>query len=374
MAPRLNLPPLTRGSLVLLLVLSILRHAICYQPHWLALGRPIGHVYVVPYLEIVPQRSFVYPWVFASATLLEANVFTLLISGATLFYGGKYLERAWTSPEFAKFMAVASLAPNILTCLVVVSLYFLGRRGSGMSSPIYGGVALQAAFLVAFKQLVPEHTVTIARGLIKMRVKHFPALFVLFQIISGVIFGTSTAALLAVFGFLSSWTYLRFYKHSFADLSTSQSTSLRGDASETFAFAYFFPDPLHGPVATVADAVYNALVSVKVCTPFSAADVDAGNSQANARGEGGLSGLLGRTGGGGPPAPGSARAEAERRRAVALKALDQRLHAATSQAQSAGQAAVAVGPSTGTGEAGAATVDVHEEPQEQREDGGVDGR
>ena len=36
---------------------------------------------------------------------------------------------------------------------------------------ICGGVALQAGFLVAFKQLVPEHTVTIAKGLIQIRVK-----------------------------------------------------------------------------------------------------------------------------------------------------------------------------------------------------------
>lgn len=36
---------------------------------------------------------------------------------------------------------------------------------------IHGGVAIQAGFLVAFKQLVPEHTVTIAKGIIKIRVK-----------------------------------------------------------------------------------------------------------------------------------------------------------------------------------------------------------
>jgi hypothetical protein len=36
---------------------------------------------------------------------------------------------------------------------------------------ICGGVALQAGFLVAFKQLVPEHTVTIAKGIIRVRVK-----------------------------------------------------------------------------------------------------------------------------------------------------------------------------------------------------------
>ncbi len=67
-----------------------------------------------------------------------------------------------------------------------------------------------------------------------------------------------------------------------------------------------------------------------MCTPFSAADISAGNSRAEARGDGSLNTLFNGSGSGGGrgAAPGSARAEAERRRAVALKALDQRLHAA----------------------------------------------
>ena len=105
---------------------------------------------------------------------------------------------------------------------------------------------------------------------------------------------------------------------------------IKGDASETFAFAYFWPDIVQPPIAAVSDGVYNALVRIRVITPFSAEDVETGNVQATARGEGGLPSLLnqgGRRGGGGK------REEAERRRALALKALDQRLHAATTNKQ-----------------------------------------
>lgn len=100
---------------------------------------------------------------------------------------------------------------------------------------ICGGVALQAGFLVAFKQLVPEYTVTIFKGIVKIRVKHFPAIFLLVNTLSGPIFGTDVAAVLAWLGFLSGWTYLRFYKRSFPDLGSNQAPSLKGDASETFA-------------------------------------------------------------------------------------------------------------------------------------------
>lgn len=128
---------------------------------------------------------------------------------------------------------------------------------------IQGSVALQGAFIVAFKQLVPEHTVTILRGLIRIRVKHFPAIFLVANTTSGILFGTDTALVLAWLGFLTSWTYIRFYKKQ-PDLSSASTggNDVRGDASETFAFAYFWPDAIQPPVATVADSVVCAFRSL----------------------------------------------------------------------------------------------------------------
>lgn len=56
-----------------------------------------------------------------TATFVEQNIFTVVITGATVLYGGKYLERAWGSREFAKFIFVVALVPNI----VMVFLYIL---------------------------------------------------------------------------------------------------------------------------------------------------------------------------------------------------------------------------------------------------------
>jgi hypothetical protein len=190
---------------------------------------------------------------------------------------------------------------------------------------ISGGVAIQSAFLVAFKQLVPEHTVSLLKGLLKMRVKHFPAVFLAANTVAGLILGTETAMFLSWFSFLTSWAYLRFYRVSPLMMSstTNDAESVRGDASDTFAFSYFFPEPIHGPVAKVSDQIYDLLVSLRICTPFSAEDVEVGNEQAMARAEGGLPQTRGSVG--------SRREEAERRRALALKALDQRLHATSAR-------------------------------------------
>ena len=199
---------------------------------------------------------------------------------------------------------------------------------------IQGSVALQGAILVAFKELVPEHTVTILKGLIKIRVKHFPAIFVVANTVSGIIIGTDTALVLAWAGFIVSWIYLRFYKNQ-PDLSGTDTggPALKGDASETFSFASFWPDIIQPPIAAVTDRVYSIFIMTGILKPFSEQAIETSNVQASARGEGGLPSLLnqGRRGG--------RREEAERRRALALKALDQRLQAATVERQQIQQSA-----------------------------------
>ena len=78
------------------------------------------------------------------------------------------------------------------------------------------------------------------------------------------------------------------------------------------------------PIAFVADQIYALLVAVKILKPFSETDIASGNQQVLARGEAGLPTFLNSQRGGSSRGK---REEAERRRALALKALDQRLQA-----------------------------------------------
>lgn len=179
---------------------------------------------------------------------------------------------------------------------------------------IGGTIPMQISFLVAFSQLVPAHTVTLFRGIVSLRVPRFPLLYLgLVFVLSLTPLLTTASFSLAVSGFLTSWTYLRFYKTVFPDLDSSQPTSLRGDASETFAFSEFFPGPVKPFVAALSAQIFEVLVAMRICSPFSADNVASGRGN----------NYIQRS------APGGARAEAERRRALALKTLDQRLHAAT---------------------------------------------
>jgi len=120
MAP---LPPLTRAIIVLLTIFSILNAIVRYRSWSDRTDAWSGRKYHVAYLTIIPGVSIVYPWVFLTATFVEQNVFGLFITGATLFYGGRYLERAWSSREYTKFMLLAALVPNATAFLAYLSLY-----------------------------------------------------------------------------------------------------------------------------------------------------------------------------------------------------------------------------------------------------------
>ena len=122
MPPRWNIPPVTRILLGALILQSVLSAAVRYR-QWSAHSE-----IVVEWLTLVPQLSLFYPWTFLTTTLVEHNIFTLSIAALTLYHGGRYLERAWSSRKFAKFLLVVALIPNTLTFLALVSMFTLTRN------------------------------------------------------------------------------------------------------------------------------------------------------------------------------------------------------------------------------------------------------
>lgn len=129
MPPRINIPPITRGLLVALFVLSLLNAAARYRSWDVDKTADFqSRQYYAPYLTLIPGQSIAYPWTFITATLAEQNPVGCLITGVTLFYGGRYLERAWSSTEYIKFIALVSVIPNTLSFLSYVSLYVVTRN------------------------------------------------------------------------------------------------------------------------------------------------------------------------------------------------------------------------------------------------------
>jgi len=147
---------------------------------------------------------------------------------------------------------------------------------------------------------MPDH-VLLNLPLGKIRNRHVPILVLILAIIVNIFGGVSgTYPWLFGMGLLTSWTYLRFYqKHN---------NKTTGDSADHFMFASFFPEPISPVVAVVANTIFSLLVRMKICKR----QVHRYNMAAPS---GSITVSL----------PGTNAEDAERRRQIALKALNERL-------------------------------------------------
>lgn len=309
-----RIPIVTRTTVVASTVLSLMFWILNYR----STGPPGTSADYTNYLALVPGSAYYLPWTLLTSSFVSSNIFSLGVSLASLLLGGRYIERSFSSHELVRFYLVVTLGPNAVLLLSLLLLWLTTRDPTWLHVSIHGTVGIQAGILVAFKQLVPEHTVTLYRNLVKIRVRHFPLLFLISTACSAAILGNHSSIALSTLGFLASWIYLRFYKTSPPDLGSAAAAAaaahphphaaLRGDASETFALSQFFPDVMQGPIDRLATVVFDQLVAAGICLPLGQDLLDATNEFGHR-----------------PAGSGVGRAEAERRRTSALRALDMKM-------------------------------------------------
>ncbi|OCF31254.1 hypothetical protein I317_06201 [Kwoniella heveanensis CBS 569] len=272
----------------------------------------------LPWLVMVPGKSIWYPWTLLSAGFVELGIFGLITSAITVPLACRYLERVWGFKELLRFTAVVVVGSNVIAFGFSWIVWFvLGQEDALFGLPYHGLSGLQVGFLVAFTQLIPEHQVQLL-GKFKVKVKSLPGIHLLISNVLVVVFGPSPYILIQ-FGFFVAWVYLRFFK-------LSESGEFRGDRSETFAFQYWFPPPIRPYISIAANKVFELAVKVKLVQAW---EEPSGNYS-----------LL--------PGPGGARAEAERRRALALKALDARLASGSPAVPSTSSSVSPSAPSSST--------------------------
>ncbi|KAL5535843.1 hypothetical protein ACEPAF_3937 [Sanghuangporus sanghuang] len=270
--------------------------------------------YSTPYLTLIPGSSLFYPWTFFTAGLVEVTILELLLTLVFVPISLRYFERLWGSLETFLFIVITITVPNIISFTVNWAEFLLTKNADlflyGME--YHGQMALQTGILVAFTQLIPEHQVQVF-GVLKIRVKRLPMAYVTLSTIM-VLIGYQSPWITIQFGWLVAWAYLRFYKKNKGDTIVGDSY---GDRSETFAFVQWFPPVVHPPINMLGKFVYPLATRFHLI-PGAASDIESGGYS---------------------QVPGGQRAEAERRRALALKALDQRMASSSGQRDSAHQPA-----------------------------------
>lgn len=392
--PRFTVPPITRVLLFLLIAVSSIAAVGRYSAYLFSIreatqqtladpsvdeARALSAVYkpsetTISVLSIVPGVSTFYPWVYVTSTFLERTLPPFLVTGTVILFSGRYCEPIWGTVEFGRFVLLLVLVPNITMTIAntLVVPQFTDSTGKTAGLPT-GGAALVAGFLVAFKQMIPEHRILLFKGLLQVKVAWLVGIYLFFYTI---VFGLLQLngfrdAPQAWIGFFVSWIYLRFFRISYVDpllpFSNTMSNSslassslaspaaatspsgikIKGDVSDAFALHMFFPEPLRSLVKVVSGYIFAALVAVRLCTEFDQDELDASNIRAANRASGGHSYVMSNynqrslnlssfRGIGNnnsnnessyntPSGASSTRAEAERRRALALRMLDEGL-------------------------------------------------
>ncbi|KAN0133210.1 Eukaryotic integral membrane protein (DUF1751) domain containing protein [Lactarius tabidus] len=285
-----SIPPVTRTFAAATVSLSLF---------YLYLQWRLGPEYPAPYLTLVPGSSLFYPWTFFTSVFVETTIIELIFALIMVPASLRYLERLWGGIETIKFIVVVVTFSNIIAfglnwiefvLFQNADLFLYGMR-------YHGQMALQIGLLVAFMQLIPEHQVQLF-GVFRVRVKSLPMAYVTFSTVMCIL-GFQCPFIVIQFGWLVSWIWLRFYKKNTTETLSGGPTY--GDRSETFALVNSFPPLLHGPIGFLANTTYQYASRFHLI-PNAGTDLEANHAQ-----------------------PVNTRAEAERRRAMALKALDQRL-------------------------------------------------
>ncbi|ODQ67484.1 hypothetical protein NADFUDRAFT_49913 [Nadsonia fulvescens var. elongata DSM 6958] len=362
---RITVPPITRAILLAVLLLSIINSYLRYatysslyrqfylyelSPASFEGKPPVAPEWsqiVVPFLTIAPHITSwaLYPIALLTSLFIETSLHGLIVSVLIITLASSYIERNWNdTTQYLRFVVFSCLGSYIVTTLITLFLYPTNPTQASLTRPafvrvIHGSIPLQMALLVALTQIIPQHKIVLFNlDVLKFRVKHTPlALFMLYAFMDLLgIDSNEGTVLLAWNGLFFGWFYLRFLRsindtdngaspNSLPVFDVPQTTSATvGDASETFAFSHlFFPASVRSVVDTGALTIASilgqglkfapaGLISRLPASVITVLALDGNSTVANVNNVS-------------ASAPTLTDDEAERRRALALKVLEQRL-------------------------------------------------
>lgn len=320
---RLNLPQATKYLIVTLSLASSFLLFLKYRMYngLIAVGETNIEFdkIVVPYLQLIPNHTLLHPWTVVTSIFIETKIWKYFISVIVTYFAGKFIERSWSSKELIKFVVVIGGVTNLLVSLSLIIFNVIFQLHY-FNVTVDGNLSLLMSFLVAFKQLIPEHSFVLFKGAVHARVKHIPFLTLLSLTIFSIATFNPTPLIQSWIGFIVSWSYLRFFQSNIIDPLLPQPNDvigvqrLKGDASETFSLVHFFPDALAPILSPIFDQFYELFVQLGLLTRFNDTEIEQSNLIANRR-------LTGQQ----QAQQLDSRSAAERRRQVALKVLEERI-------------------------------------------------
>jgi membrane associated rhomboid family serine protease len=256
-------------------------------------------------------------WNLVTGSLLETNAVKLALSLCGIARFGPTVETSLTSVWFGAYLFIVCLASGVITSVAVFTLYVITRYEYLLSIEVHGAWGLVSALAVGAAQALPAESLIPVPGALGFKVRHLPMTLVL---LSGLLYSAGLRSLTRDFPFVCvstycGWVYLRFF-HCYSGSSAA------GDVRKEFQFIMFCPPFTRRILKPFADFCYGVALLLGLFSGRSAVEAAYAQS-AGAGGEAGSSQT-------GAFADGSSsRVElrdpvAERRRARAMKLLDEK--------------------------------------------------
>uniref|UniRef100_A0A1I8MPI8 Eukaryotic integral membrane protein (DUF1751) n=1 Tax=Musca domestica TaxID=7370 RepID=A0A1I8MPI8_MUSDO len=250
---------------------------------------------------ILPNAEF---WIWTAFTFcfIELHWWEVLVDVVTVGLCGKMIEPLWGQMEMFKFFALSNFGVSILTTMYYLFYYMITKNPQILFDVhIHGLAGYVAGICVAVRQIMPDHLIFKTRWG-KLTNRNVPLSVLILSIIFwavNMLDGTYPAMFAS--GLLVSWVYLRFYQHH---------PNGKGDSSESFTFASFFPNIMQPVIQILVKPIYGCCLKVGVVKPPAPPRVSAANLTSVSI-----------------SMPGVDPHDVERRRQIALKALSERLKA-----------------------------------------------
>uniref|UniRef100_A0A1A9W5H8 Peptidase S54 rhomboid domain-containing protein n=1 Tax=Glossina brevipalpis TaxID=37001 RepID=A0A1A9W5H8_9MUSC len=248
---------------------------------------------------ILPNAEF---WVWTAFTFcfMELHWWEVLVDVITVGLCGKMIEPLWGQMEMFKFFALSNIGVSILTTMYYLFNYMITKDPLILFDVhIHGLAGYVAGICVAVRQIMPDHLIFKTRyG--KLTNRNVPLTVLILSIIFWLINlldGTYPAMFAS--GLLVSWAYLRFYQRH---------PNGRGDSSDSFTFASFFPNVMQPVISVLVNPIYMCCLKMSIVKPPAPPRITSAASLTS------ISISM----------PGDPH-EIERRRQIALKALSERL-------------------------------------------------
>jgi len=254
-------------------------------------------------------------WTFLTAGLYDTSFVMGLVNILVFLAVAPVLEKSWGTNNFVRFVLIVNFC-SLLSVFVfmVTCFYFTEQEQFVYHWQVCGFSAVNAAYAVALKQRYPDRPLLSLPALNSIKIKHVPVIVVVLAVAlwcAGRLGGKESP--LVVFGTFFGWLYLRFYMED-------QDTKVVGDLRDEFAFSTLFPDifNLRSIIDFIGTVCYHLCLRVGCCQASAQrraqrsteADLEAGLLKAEENDPAFFR----------PVDP-----NAERRRALAIKAIDEKL-------------------------------------------------